>query len=186
MKQDLLLALRTLRKNAGWTVVVLLSLALGIGANTALFTAVNGVLLQTVPVPDPGSLVRLKWAGDNDMVRNTSEYGFNQPYDGKRVTATFSYPGYLELRKAQQDAHGSSPRSTRTTASTSSSTARRIWRNVATVTGNYFTVLRVRRAQSAGVLAEDDDQPGAPLVGSGQPRASGASGSRPIRPSRAR
>ena len=104
MLKDLIHAARMLRQSKGWTIVVLLSLALGIGANTALFTAVNGVLLQTVSVPDPGSLVRLKWAGDNDMVRGTSEYGSNQPYNGKRVTATFSYPGYLELRKANQDA----------------------------------------------------------------------------------
>ena len=102
MLRDLLHAARMLRQSKGWTVVVLLSLALGIGANTALFTAANGVLLQTVPAPDPGSLVRLKWAGDNDMVRSTSEYGSNAPYNGKRVTATFSYPGYLELRKANK------------------------------------------------------------------------------------
>ncbi len=63
----------------GWTAVVLLSLALGIGANTALFSAVNGLLLQTVPVPDPETLVRLKWTGDNDMVRSSSDYGTNLP-----------------------------------------------------------------------------------------------------------
>jgi hypothetical protein len=36
------------------------------------------------------------------MVRNTSEHGWNQPHNGKRVTATFSYPGYPELRKANK------------------------------------------------------------------------------------
>ena len=54
MVKDLIHAVRMLRQSKGWTVVVLLSLALGIGANTALFTAINGVLLQTVTVPDPG------------------------------------------------------------------------------------------------------------------------------------
>ena len=52
MLHDLRHAFRMLLHTKGWTAVVLLSLALGIGANTALFTAVNGLLLQTVPVPD--------------------------------------------------------------------------------------------------------------------------------------
>ncbi len=74
MLKDLRHAARTLLQNKSWTAVVVLSLALGIGANTALFSAVNGLMLETVAVPNPGSLVRLKWAGPNDMVRNTSEY----------------------------------------------------------------------------------------------------------------
>jgi len=152
-----------LRQSKGWTVVVLLSLALGIGANTALFTAANGVLLQTVPAPDPGSLVRLKWAGDNDMVRSTSEYGSNAPYNGKRVTATFSYPGYLELRKANKtltDIAVINPNNRFNVVINGEADLA----NVATVSGNYFTVLRVA-PQLGRLLAVDDDQPGAPLVG---------------------
>jgi predicted permease len=163
MLKDLILAARMLRQSKGWTVVVLLSLALGIGANTALFTAVNGVLLQTVPVPDPGSLVRLKWAGDNDMVRGTSEYGSNQPYNGKRVTATFSYPGYLELRKANKtltDIAALNPNNRLNIVINGEADLG----NVASVTGNYFTVLRATPLIGR-LLAEDDDRPGVPLVG---------------------
>ena len=58
MLHDLKHAYRMLMQSKGWTVVVLLSLALGIGANTALFTAVNGLLLQTVPVPRSGDARR--------------------------------------------------------------------------------------------------------------------------------
>ena len=65
MLHDLKHAYRMLLQTKGWTTVVLLSLAIGIGATTALFTAVNGLLLQTVPVPDPHSLVVLKWTGAN-------------------------------------------------------------------------------------------------------------------------
>ncbi len=163
MFKDLMHAARMLRQSKGWTAVVLLSLALGIGANTALFTAVNGVLLQTVPVPEPGSLVRLKWAGDNDMVRNTSEYGSNQPYNGKRVTATFSYPGYLELRKANKtltDIAALSPNNRFNVVINGEADLA----SVATVTGNYFAVLRAT-PHLGRLLTEDDDQPGAPLVG---------------------
>ena len=67
--QDLRLALRVLLGTKTWTLVVLLSLALGIGANTALFTAVNGLLLQTVSVHEPERLAgstmsaRTTWSG---------------------------------------------------------------------------------------------------------------------------
>ena len=54
MLHDLKHAYRMLMQSKGWTLVVLLSLAIGIGATTALFTAVNGLLLQTVAVRDPG------------------------------------------------------------------------------------------------------------------------------------
>ena len=75
--KDLRHAVRVLLRTKSWTSVVLVSLALGIGANAALFTAVNGLLLQTIPVPRPSQLVRLKWAGDNDMVRSSSDYGIS-------------------------------------------------------------------------------------------------------------
>ena len=50
MLHDLKHAYRMLWQSKGWTLVVLLSLAIGIGATTALFTAVNGLLLQTIPI----------------------------------------------------------------------------------------------------------------------------------------
>src|SRR5215218_4744780 len=101
MLHDLKHAYRMLMHSKGWTVVVLLSLAIGIGATTALFTAVNGLLLQTVPVRDPQELVILKWTGKNNMVRSSSDYGFSKPLgDGRdgSVRSTFSNAIYQQLR----------------------------------------------------------------------------------------
>ena len=67
MLSDLRQAVRVLLGSKGWTTVVVVSLALGIGANTTLFSAINTQLLRTIPVSDPDGLVRLRWFGENDM-----------------------------------------------------------------------------------------------------------------------
>lgn len=85
--QDIRYALRQLRKNPGFTAVAILTLALGIGANTSIFTVVNGLLLKMLPVREPQKLAAV---GDPTRVSGRS--------NGTPRTDIFSYPLYKELR----------------------------------------------------------------------------------------
>src|SRR5260221_8339478 len=90
-----------LARSKGWTAVVVLSLALGIGANTAIFTAINGLLLRTLPAVDhPETLVRFRYQGDNEMANNFGSYGYTEKFNGRKTEESFSYPMYEQFRAA--------------------------------------------------------------------------------------
>jgi macrolide transport system ATP-binding/permease protein len=90
MLQDIRYALRQLAKTPAFTLTVLLTLALGIGANAAIFTLVHTVLLKSLPVADPKTLVRL---GDNNDCCVGSGFHDNGDY------SLFSTDSYQQIKK---------------------------------------------------------------------------------------
>ena len=92
--QDLRYALRTMASNRTFTAMAVLSLALGIGANTAIYSFVESILLRSLPVPDPQSLVVMKWrAPVFPRVGFSASSGaiYNDPKGGT-VASVFPYP----------------------------------------------------------------------------------------------
>src|SRR5215472_4542065 len=92
MMCELRFAMRQLVKSPGFTATVVLTLALGIGANTAIFTMFDQVLLRMLPVQSPKELVRLEWSGSYSG--SMSSFGGDSPGHSNY----YSYPMYKDLR----------------------------------------------------------------------------------------
>jgi predicted permease len=143
LRQDLKYGLRQLRQKPGFTLTAVLSLALGIGANTAIFTLVDQILLRLLPVDKPQELVQLRLAGG----RVGSQSG-----DGRH---TFSHPAYLALRDRNTVFSGLTGQRVESASLMGDDRSEMI--SVGLVAGNYFTVFGIR-PHLGRVLTPDDDR----------------------------
>lgn len=145
--QDVRYAARTLRRNTGFTTVAVVALALGIGANTAVFTVVNGVLLRPLPFPRPQRLVALSALPDDD---NPFGVGAGLP---DRL--------YIEFRKQDRYLESLAAFNTNQANMTGAGEAASI--SACYATADYFSVLRARPALGRTFLS-DEDRPGSDHV----------------------
>jgi predicted permease len=143
LTQDVRYGFRQLRLRPGFALAAILSLALGIGANTAIFTLVDQLLLRMLPVEDPQALVRLRLDG----ARPGGNWG-----DGRH---TFPYPTYLALRDRNTVFSGVTGQRIEAANLLDRDGSASI--AVAMVGGNYFDVIGVR-PHLGRALSPDDDR----------------------------
>jgi putative ABC transport system permease protein len=141
---DLRFAFRQLRKSPGFTVIAVLTLALGIGANSAIFSVVNHVLLRPLPYPHPERLVYL-----NEVINGTD--------------TAIALPDYVDWRKDSKSFEhlGMSRLESRNLSGIPGREPERI--SVAYVTANFFNVIGLP-PQIGRTFSEDEDRPGAPSL----------------------
>jgi predicted permease len=143
--QDLRYALRQLRKSPGFSITVIVTLALGIGANAAVFTLFDQVLLRALPVERPHELVRFEWSGA--FSGSMSSFGGDS-------TNYFSYPMYKDLRDQNQVFSG--------ILAADKAQVGISWHNQAenddaeVVSGNYFQILGLKPAAGRLFTPQDD------------------------------
>jgi hypothetical protein len=140
LKLDLRLALRRLRQNPGFSAVAVLTLALGIGANTAIFSIVNAALLRPLPVAHATELISL-----------------NETTGGSTVP-TFSYPNFRDLRDRNTMLSGLAAYNFQPASLGLPGKSQRLWGYL--VTGNYFQVLGVNAVRGRLFRPDDDLRPG--------------------------
>jgi predicted permease len=132
--QDLRYGIRMLRKNPGFTMVAVLTLALAIGANAVVFSALNGLILRPLNVPQAQSLYIIERASDQDSSQ--------------------SYPNYLDLRDRNRSFDALAAYNIRQVALDAGKNPSRAW--VFEVSGNYFDALGIQPYLGRVIHASDE------------------------------
>jgi len=166
--RDLKYGFRMLRRSPGVTAVAILSLALGIGANTALFSVVDAVLLKTLPVENAHQLVVFEWqSGRAYRVGGMSGTSNVDVPTGMRGLSLFRYDIFEKMRMAQ--AASDSPLSDLFAFGPVPELAAKLGNQAEiidgqAVSGNYFSSLRLTTSLGRAITAEDDRLGAAPVV----------------------
>ena len=178
--KDVRLSARSLLKSPGFTATALLSLALGIGGNTAIFTLINQVLLRNLPVRDPQQLVTFGDSVFGGIAGGIDLGGFGGyfpwdftrqmqanpgPFQGIAAYGSFSNKVSIRLVAADGTANANSPA---------------LLAPANLVSGNYFSVLGAQPLLGRTIQPADDATPGSGAVARAAAITSGSSLSRPI------
>jgi putative ABC transport system permease protein len=147
MIADLKFALRQLRKSPGFTFVAILTLALGIGANTAIFSVINAVLLKPLPFPDPDRLVA--FGGHNK--RDSNQAG---------PLGTISFPEFFDVRLRNRSFARLAAYRDKDFAFSSGAEVQNL--RGQRVTGNFFATLGIEPALGRSFKLEDEQAGGGP------------------------
>src|SRR5713101_7965725 len=143
--QDLRYGLRMLRKAPGFTTVAVLSLALGIGANTAIFSVINGVILRPLPYPDPARLVSLEEQ--------------TQPLGGRW---SMSYLNFLDCERDSHSFQGMAAYLQR--GANLTAPGEPIYVGTRQVSAGFFSVLGIQPARGRAFLRQEDQRGAAPVA----------------------
>jgi predicted permease len=145
--KDVRFALRMLRKNPGFAAIALLTLALGTGATTVMFTVVNGVLLKPLPYPEPSKLFALQ-----EKTEQATRFG---------NLWAFAYPNYLDCK---QESHSLMMAAWRETGGAIRETDKAEYVDARQISSDLFSVLEVSVQQGRPFSSEDDRRGAAPVA----------------------
>lgn len=158
IKQDLRYGLRMLRKNPAFTIVTVLTLALGIGANTAIFSVLDAVMLQNLPVEHPQQLVVVNWTSKDwpAIVEDLEGSSRKDPIGGGSLSESLPTPVFDALRTQSTTMSDVFAFSANVHRFNVQFEGRPYAAETESVSGNYFTGLGVRPILGRTILPSDD------------------------------
>src|ERR1700683_5450243 len=149
MLSDIQYALRILRKTPGFTAIAVLSLALGIGANSAMFSLADALIFRPLPVPRPTQVLTVSGSAPDLTVA---------------PSGNISYPDYVDLRDKNKSFAGLTAAAYTFVGVAEQPAAQPQLRLALTVSGNFFHVLEIAPALGRTFTAEEDRVPGRDAV----------------------
>ena len=165
--QDIRYGLRMLRKSPGFTTVAVLTLALGIGANTAIFSFVNSALLRALPVSHPQSLMLLQWSARADPKHlSWSSYGdcVTQNTPTLSSSCSLSEPMFHDIRDKTDVFSSVAAFASGDRLDVSGNGSAGIVENPAYISGDYFETLGIRPLTGRLIGSADDAPTASPVV----------------------
>ena len=162
--KDVVYAFWMMGRNKGWTAAATLSLALGIGANTALLNVVNSLLIENLPVENPDELVAFRWGGEESPGSGSMTYGYVAPDPTiGPMSASFSRAAFEAFQRSNNTlsdliAFAPGPRLNLIVDGRADIAESQY------VSGSYYTSLGVNAIQGRTIVDSDDDTASSPVI----------------------